>query len=177
MPPSSLFRLLVLSLVVTLSACTNLSTSVPPAPPGQPWPPKPFTTVRAFVYDCHADESYDFVQPGGRLAKGILNAPGTLLTETQVRRLMAATSASLPKSTRSPCYVPHHAFVFYDAQGRAVAHLEICFTCNKHRAFPAGTPDYIDMVALQGILDDAGVIRGAGKNFYRDIYKQKFGQD
>ncbi len=136
------------------------------------WPPASFTTVRAFVYDCDADRSVSFFQKDGSLHRGIINAPGALLTEAQVKRLLPALTTATARKHRTACYLPHHAFLFYDAAGRVVAHTEICFSCTIQRSSPAGLPEHINFQAVWDILREAGVPCGSGSQFYRDLFKQ-----
>jgi len=172
----SLCKLLGSTFALTLLASCASTKSQPGPAYGSPpvvWPKQPYTSVRAFAYHCDADVSRAFMQPGMRYAKGVLNAPGAELSPTQVRRLQTAITVPQTESMRTPCYAPHHAFVFYDAAGKPVAHLEICFMCNKHRAFPSGLPAYIDMQTLATIIKELGVPLGQGRDFYKDIYIQQ----
>lgn len=151
-----------------LSSCASAPVSGVPVA----WPPAKFATVRAFVYDCDADQSKGFFQKDGRPARGIINGPGALLTDSQVKRLMPALTTETVRQHRTACYLPHHAFVFYDAAGRVVAHTEICFTCTIQRSFPAGLPEHINFQAGWDILREAGVPCGDGSQFYRDLFKE-----
>jgi len=172
----SLLALGAAALATTLlSSCVSTKSQPGPAAgsPAVTWPTMPYATVRAFAYDCDADVTRDFIQPGGRIAKGVLNPPGALLTRAQMQQLQKAITVPQEKSLRTPCYAPHHAFVFYDAAGNRVAHLEICFMCNKHRAYPAGLPAFIDMQTLADIIYENGVPYGKGRDYYSDLYKQK----
>lgn len=135
------------------------------------WPPADFKTVRAFVYDCEAERSVGFWHADGTMHKGVLNAPGTVLTKDQTRRLLAAIRTATPKKGRTICYVPHHAFVFCNAASQPVATLEVCFTCNKYIATPAGLPDHFDLGPLWGILHELKVPAEATKGYYRGLYK------
>ncbi len=166
---------LSLALAVGLSSCAGVATQTQPSSTSVgpvSWPHKDFTNVKAFTYDCDADESRDFILPDGRFSKGILAPGGVSLSQEQTKRLMAAITIPQPKSQRTPCYVPHHAFVFYNAEGQPIAHLEICFTCNKFRAFPGGLPEYVDMKALYALVGELGIPLGSGKEYYRNLYKQ-----
>lgn len=151
-----------------LSSCASAPVSGTPVA----WPPVPFATVRAFVYDCDADRSVNFFQKDGSRHRGIINGPGVLLTESQVQRLMPALTTATVRKHRTACYLPHHAFLFYDAAGRVVAHTEICFTCTIQRSFPAGLPEHINFQAVWDLLREAGVPCGDGSQFYRDLFKQ-----
>lgn len=151
-----------------LSSCASAPVSGVPVA----WPPTQFATVRAFVYDCDADQSVSFFQKNGAVHRGVINGPGAVLTEEQVRRLMPALTTETVRKHRTACYLPHHAFLFYDATGRVVAHTEICFTCTLQRSSPAGLPEHINFQAVWDILREAGVPCGAGSQFYKALYKE-----
>lgn len=150
-----------------LSSCASAPVSGIPVA----WPPAKFSTVRAFVYDCDADDTKGFFQKNGAVAKGVINGPGALLSPAQVQRLLPALTTETPRKNHTACYLPHHAFVFYDAAGRVVAHAEICFNCTIQRSFPAGLPGHINFQAVWDLLRELGVPCGDGSQFYRDLYK------
>lgn len=168
--------LLLLAGILSQCSTTNNSGPVPGAKPVS-WPPQGYTSVRGYAYHCDAEGlSRDFMQPGGQLHKGVLQPAGVQLNADQIQRLQSAMTTPFTKSWRTPCYAPHHAFVFYNAQGKAVAHLEICFTCNKFIAHPSGLPEYIDMNTLWTIVRELGLPAGSGKDFYKNIYDQQKGR-
>jgi hypothetical protein len=104
---------------------------------------------------------------------GVINTPGILLSAAQVKRLLATANTPAPLLKYKACYVPHHAFVFYDASDKPVATLEVCFTCNRHIATPDGTPKHIDYGALWTLLREAGVPAERGPYYYRELYRKK----
>jgi hypothetical protein len=65
-----------------------------------------------------------------------LKTAEAILTGSQVSRLMKAASTSTIRTPGAACYEPHHIFVFYDGE-RAVAAIELCFSCNQLNALPA----------------------------------------
>jgi hypothetical protein len=151
-----------------LSSCANTG-GVSTAPN---WPNAAFSSVRAYVYDCDADDSVSFFQKGGRVTKGVINTGGSLLNAEQVNRLQRILQQPTPRKARTACFIPHHAFVYYDAAGKPVGHVEICFTCDIHRAYPGGLPTHVDMDALWNLLGELDVARGEGRKYYQDLYKQ-----
>jgi hypothetical protein len=166
------------SLLIALVFTAVLTNCSSPAPVGSPvtWPKQSFSTVKAYAYHCDAEPGRDFIQTSGRYHIGILKPGPVELSPDQVQRLLAAITVPQAKSRRTPCYVPHHAFVFFDAKGRRVANLDICFTCNKFRAFPEGVVEYPDMHRLYALVQELGLPTGTGKYFYRDLYEQQGGQ-
>ena len=152
-----------------LVSCTTAPVSSVPAA----WPPAAYSTVRAFVYDCDADRTVAFFQKDGSISRGVINAPGALLTPDQVKRLMPALTTATPRQHRTACFIPHHALVFYNAAGQVVAHTEVCFTCTLQRSSPAGLPEHIDFQTVWDILREAGVPCGDGSQFYKDLYKAR----
>lgn len=86
------------------------------------WPEA--ASVRLFFEDI----PYDEIGPNGI---GMSNPAGTLLTKAQ----QAIVSNAARRETYSEypamaaCFVPHHFFRFYDARGRQVGELEVCYCC------------------------------------------------
>jgi len=155
-----------------LSACST--TSTPSAGTGTSWPSVAYKSVRAFVYDCEAEhQNMTFLNKGGRIHDGVINAPGALLSPAQVARVISIASTPATRDKYKPCYVPHHAIVFFDDAERPVACLEICFTCRRHIASPSGTPDIIDYPALWALMHELGVPAERGEGYYRRLYREK----
>ena len=166
---SSFLKTLCAASAASLTAC---STTAPPTTGITSWPPVSCKTVRAFVYDCEAEHhNMSFWRKDGTMHQGVLNAPGTTLSPSQVQRLLAAANTPAPLDKYKPCYVPHHAFVFYDAADKPVATLEVCFTCRRHIATPAGTPEHINYGALWSLLHELNVPAERGPYFYRQLYR------
>lgn len=163
------------SICAASAALTSCSTTPPPpSTGGKPWPPVTYKSVRAFVYDCEAEHNnMSFFKKDGTMHQGVLNAPGVELSPAQVKRLLSAVSTEVPPGKYKPCYVPHHAFVFYDAGGRPVAHLEVCFTCRRTIATPEGIAEHFDYDILWGLLHEMGVPAERGPYFYRQLYRSK----
>lgn len=168
-----LIHLFTIGLAVLLSSCASS-----PEPVGLPvkWPLAKFSAVKAYAYHCDAEEGREFVKPGGRLHVGILQPGPVELSPEQVERLIAYITNPQPKSHRTPCYVPHHSFVFFDANGKPVSSFDVCFTCNKHQAFPPGVVEYPDMHRLYALVQELGLPTGTGKYFYRDLYLKQGGR-
>ncbi|MCE9519793.1 MAG: hypothetical protein K8R87_09610 [Verrucomicrobia bacterium] len=146
-----------------LSACQT-----PPSPaPGTRvnWPGVPFKEVRAYCYDYTAEARSSFWAQG-RMHQGVMDPKGVKLSPAQVQRLLADITVSQPAATRTNCYKPHHAFMFFDAKGQVVAVFEMCFGCNQFVATPGGLPEYIDYKKLYQLTHDLGLPLGTGNEFY-----------
>jgi hypothetical protein len=171
-------RILLLSLAVAfaLPSCVYFGVNAPPNPaPGtrvQDWPGKPYSEVRAYCYDYTAEQDRSFFV-NGRMHAGVMDPKGVKLTPSQVTRLMDAITVSQGKQDRTPCYKPHHAFVFYDAAGKVVGVFEMCFGCNKFHETPNGLPEYVDTVALQELVQEVGLPFGQGNEFYSDACRRR----
>jgi hypothetical protein len=119
------------------------------------WPSVPFATVRAYAWPGD-HEHLNAILPGMKLAPGAINKEGALLTPEQLHRLRVAVSP--PQHSRggqtipvSNCYIPHNAFVFYDAAKTPVAYLEVCFSCLGYTAqprIPAAVSNYLSLAAI-----------------------------
>ena len=129
------------------------------------WPGVSYAQVRAFCYDYTQETSPSFFV-NGRMHKGVMDPKGVTLNAMQTRRLMKLITTSQPKGPRTPCYAPHHAYVFYDAKGKVVAWFEMCFGCNQQRSHPGGTPEYVDRAGLWQLTAELGLPVGSGNKFY-----------
>ena len=133
----------------------------------------------SYSYEAHqAITSSRAGQSAAAVFKGTVVDPkmdpkGVKLSPAQVRALMNAITTSHDKQMRTPCYKPHHAFVFYDAAGKVVGLFEMCFGCNKFVETPDGLPEYVDTAALQGLVQELGLPFGQGNDFYADACRRK----
>lgn len=161
-------------LVVSCGSISYFGVGAAPSPaPGTRvnWPGKPFTEVRAYCYDYTAEKEGSFFI-NGRMHKGVMDPAGVKLSASQVNRLLEALTVSQDKQARTPCYKPHHAFVFYGAKGEVVALFEMCFGCNKFVATPDGLPEYVDTGALYQLTGELGLPLGKGNAFYTEVCRR-----
>ena len=136
------------------------------------WPNVAFTEVRGYCYDYTAESNSAFLHDG-RMHAGVKDPKGVKLTPAQTRRLIEALTISQAKQTRTACYKPHHAFVFYDAKGKSAAVFEMCFGCNKFIATPGGVPEYINYDALYALCKELGLPLGEGNAFYTEACRRR----
>ena len=130
----------------------SASTPGPAAAPGAPRDWKPialkrskgfpgvaFAKVTAYAMDRGLRQkpgcSLPLVEEDGTLCSTV-EAPGVALNEAQTRRLLALLGQRSTFGGGSHCYMPHHAFVFYDAAGTPVAELGVCFECGMLMSRP-----------------------------------------
>lgn len=172
---TQLFALAAL-VALPMSSCVYRTVFAPASPaPGMKvaWPGVAFSEVRAYCYDYTAEEQVSFFI-NGRMHKGVMNPQGVKLNDAQTKMLLTAITVSRPKQDRTPCYKPHHAFVFYQkdgkdkGDGKVVAVFEMCFGCNRWVETPDGAPEYIDKAALWSLCQELGLPTGVGNKFYTD---------
>lgn len=160
-----------LSVLPLLSSCAGYSAVFAEPSPAVGtrvnWPGVPFSEVRAYCYDYTAEESPSFFVKG-LIHRGVMDTTGVKLNSAQTKRLLDAVTVSQPKQDRTPCYKPHHAFVFYDKSGKVAAVFEMCFGCNRWVETPNGAPEYIDKAALWALCQELGLPVGVGNKFYTD---------
>lgn len=164
------FAIAALSVLSFPSCASYRSVFAPPSPAVGTrvnWPGVPFAEVRAYCYDYTAEESPSFFV-NGRMHRGVMNPHGAKLDAEQTKRLLDAVTVSQAKQERTPCYKPHHAFVFYDKAGKVAAVFEMCFGCNRWVETPNGAPEYINKEALWKLCQDLGLPTGVGNKFYTD---------
>jgi hypothetical protein len=138
------FALLVVTLV-----CISCSSN-------RAWPPKGYTEVRAFLYNLDSHGGLPCVTKG-RLDASIVDTNGTRLSDTQVSRLLAAVTGTHPDHNVLGCYVPHHAYIFFDQKHRVVGWVELCFGCNNYRASSASAPEWLDIYDLRDLTVELGL--------------------
>jgi hypothetical protein len=166
-----LLRFVCLSLVaVSLSSCEHyMHRFAGPSPaPGTRvnWPGMKFDEVRAYCYDYTAEHTPTFLNlQTGHMHSGVMDPRGVKLSKTQIGRLMDGITISQPKGSRTACYAPHHAFVFFN-KGKPVAVFEMCFGCNRQVSYPSGTPEYVDRAGLYQLTGELGLPLGVGNKFY-----------
>lgn len=133
-------RVLLLLLLSTVSLFANA-----------PWPGVNYTEVRAFAWDPGATKSELLIRADMTFEEGVINKDGALLNAQQVKPLLAAQARRITSGLVAGCYTPHNAFVFYNAEKKPVAFLEVCFDCLGVRPNPADDgcePDYVALATI-----------------------------
>ena len=130
------------------------------------WLPREVHEVRAYVYDYTQEYNKEHQDQGilnwsllkdGRLHKGVINKEGAKLSKEQVERLMKAMKLA-ERTKAAKCHWPHHGFVFYDKEGVAMGHLQLCFQCSTRESSPSGAPiTNIDWKAMRELFGELQV--------------------
>ena len=118
-----------------------------------PWPGVEYSEVRAYAWPNDKD-TRAVILPGIKLKPGAINQDGAVITADQTKRLLAAVTGNYPEHAVANCYIPHNAFVFYDAEKMPVAYVEVCFTCLSTVIKPGGSAEWPDLVSLATIFDE-----------------------
>ncbi len=127
-------------------------------PEGGTWHFANLSDVRAYRFNWDDQCSFDgIVDDGGELNSTRWPLEGIVLNASQVSRLKAAVTGSHPCHPTAACFYPHHAFVFYDDQGRMVGYLNLCFLCSNYSGVPDEFADLWDLEALAAILGELGM--------------------
>ncbi len=118
---------------------------------GDLWPQNKYAHVVAYCYDYRQDkENSLIVDDTGTHHKGIISSLSTKLSAEQTSKLRKLlVTAPQEDQGEADCYMPHHAFVFYDKDWSVKAHISICFGCGNFRAFPENIPAKLDLVKLR----------------------------
>ncbi|WP_411341733.1 hypothetical protein V6U71_07885 [Sphingopyxis sp. J-6] len=140
-PLYAVFAALTVAIGITLSAVIGTAAlqSHPEESQGvmidvKPWPEA--THVRVFVKDI----SYDEFE---RTGKNMSNPEGVLLSATQRAildksvHLYRMTPNELENNAVAGCFIPHHFFRYYDARGRQLGELAVCYCCMGIEFSPA----------------------------------------
>jgi hypothetical protein len=118
---------------------------------GEQWPQVAFNEARAYAWP-NDFTTEAVILPGMRLKPGVINPDGAALSPEQIKRLAAATNGKHPEHAVAGCHIPHNAVVFYDAQKKPVAFLEICFTCLSYRGEPNGLAERVALLSIASIF-------------------------
>lgn len=144
---------------------------------GDLWPQNEFAHVVAYCYEYSQDErGSSIVQKDGTHHRGIISAVTLRLSPEQdkkLRRLLLVPPKKHPGS--ADCFLPHHAFVFYDAEWNPKAHISICFLCGNFTAHPKNIPRNLDLIGLRKLVRELGlpVYEAAGARAkYAKLYRK-----
>jgi hypothetical protein len=139
----------------------------------EPWPAARFAEVRAYAWPTKMIDHV--ILPGMKLREGALNPNGTVLKADQVKRLQKAiTIESERQLPAAGCHIPHNAFVFYDAAGKPVAYLEVCFGCGSQASGPRPRKGHVHLnfMAAAVMFEEMKLPLG----FYRNLDAFKKGE-
>ena len=139
------------------------------------WPNVPFKHVVAYCYDFSQDTRGSAITfPDGSLHKGVIRATTVRLSEPQVQQVVGLlTKVSEEEDGESDCYEPHHAFIFYDAEWKVVALIDVCFLCEDYIARPKGVSENIDLAALEKLCRGLGLPVLEKPEAYSALFKQE----
>lgn len=120
---------------------------------GEPWPGVPYAEVRAFAWDGKL-QTEQLIRHDFTFVDGVINKEGAVLNADQTKRLLTAQARRYKARSHAKCYIPHNAFVFYNAEKKPVAFLEICFDCLGEHSNPADDKSDPDFMALGKICEE-----------------------
>lgn len=63
--------------------------------------------------------------------------PAARLSDDQLKRLTSALRQQPIPAATAACFVPHHFFRMYDASGKMIGEISVCFCCQGVQAEPA----------------------------------------
>jgi len=112
--------------------------------------------VRAFLYNLDSKDSLPILQ-SGQLDQSVADTKGVILTDAQVSRLLAAVTGNHSDHGVAGCYIPHHAYVFYNKRQRIVGWVELCFGCMNYHASSPNAPRVFDVSSLLDLTKELGL--------------------
>lgn len=119
------------------------------------WPP-PHAQVRAYLYNLDSHGDVRFFKKG-HFNTSVVDTNGVRLDERQVDRFLAAVTGSHSDHNIMGCYVPHHAFVFYDKKHKVTGWVELCFGCGNYRVSSRNAPEWLDINDLEDLAVELGL--------------------
>lgn len=105
----------------------------------EPFPGIKYSTMKAFNFNAKIGRPKCMMplNKDGSLCSSV-KGPGKRLSKKQARTLLEIVNE--PASYQpffAKCFIPRHAIVLYDAKGKAVAQVSICFECNGLQIEPS----------------------------------------
>ncbi|OAI43453.1 hypothetical protein AYO41_00140 [Verrucomicrobia bacterium SCGC AG-212-E04] len=140
---------------------------------GADWPDVKYAAVRAYFYNPAGEHDRHIIDRSEKLDSTAVNPDGVVLNAGQVARLLAAINGRHRMHPITACYVPQHAFIFYNSWGRRVAVLELGLECLKASPDPNTAGPYYDFPALAELLHELGLPLGPKLRTPRD-YRKKY---
>jgi hypothetical protein len=138
------------------------------------WLPREIHEVRAYVYDYTQEKGNDALLKGGKIHSGVINTGGTKLSDKQIKRLKNALRSQKERIPGAFCYLPHHGFVFYDKNGKAMGHIELCFQCRNVSSSPKGLPaTEWDWKEIRRLLEELQVPTPKKDEDYTKLYREE----
>src|SRR5262249_47530387 len=113
-----------------------------------------FAEVRAYYYNATSQHDCRILDAKGQLDASVSDKRGVVLNPEQVARLLAAINGRQRLHPITACYVPHHAFIFYNSWGRRVAVFGFCPGCLKASPDPNNPGPYYNFPALADLIAD-----------------------
>ena len=142
---------------------------------GADWPDVKYAQVRGYFYNTASQHDRRIIDRNEKLDSTIVNPEGVVLNPSQVARLLAALNGRQRMHPVTACYVPQHAFIFYNSWGRRVAVFEFGLECLKGSPHPNTAGPYYNFPALAELLSDLGLPLGPkfkSPRAYRKKYEQ-----
>jgi len=158
--------LVILGLFLITGAAAQDTPSTDPAPPSEQelppipdnWPGVEYAEVRIYIYNPGRTEE-NLIIDKGKLHPEVFDPEGIKLDATQTERLLTLLRHESPDEGVPACmFRPHHGIVFYDREGKPVAHVSVCFLCEVEAATPANhRMSEADFAALKQLVQDLGL--------------------
>ena len=96
------------------------------------------------------------------------------LTAKQTGGLFACITGERPDHPQADCFDPHHAFVFYGADGKIIAHISICLKCGTWSYSPkGGLTTSLDWRGIKALLTDLNMPILKDDKAYTQLYEAK----
>ena len=152
-----------------LSACALLALALLPScqpsiasPAELEWPIEEVVEIRVYRTNWDQASGFELILDGdnGLNAKAKrMPEEGIVLNAEQTAQLHQAmfTGEPFQPSPHGCLFVPHHAFVFLDANQKVLGSLDICFNCLEFKSSAKGFDDAVNYDGLKALFGDLNV--------------------
>jgi len=133
--------------------------------------------VKGYLFDYRKDEFRPLLKDG-KLHPGLVESYTRRLNVEQYTKLLSAITGKHESHGGILCHYPHHGFVFYDKNHRALGFIDVCFLCTTTSQRPMeGLSTYWDLEALKLLVEELKLPNFANleqwSNFFRDAQQEK----
>ena len=119
------------------------------------WPMEGVSEIRAYRTNWADEFGHELILT----KKGELNAnripqKGIVLNAKQMAKLNQVITGKRPDQPSAGCFNPHHAFVFFGADGNIIGRIDICFKCMNYNSSHRGFSSSLDFKGLAELLGE-----------------------
>ena len=122
------------------------------------WPMEGVAEVRAYRTNWADEFGRELIlTEKGELNVNRIPQKGVALNAKQMAKLNQVITGKHPEQPSASCFNPHHAFVFFDAEGKILGRIDICFKCGNYNSSHRGFSSSLDFQGLRELFGELDI--------------------